>query len=507
VRINLAGIRPQFETAVPLGDGKDYRDRTLRLPLPLKKEGAYLVVCRGENLHASGLVLITPLGVEVQADPRSGQVRATVKDLVADRYLSNVEVKVIGSFNEDFVSGTSDLRGVFVAEGIRGVPTVLAESPPGRYAFFRGPGPRQDVAATDFGAALPRKKVQQAGETDVAAASGKPAEKPTTAVAAKQPEAAAAVTKPDASEIPESVNLFGTSPKEERIRAILNRPTVIDLVDDSFANVIDYLKDYHGIEIQFDRKALEEVGFATDKQVTINLKGVSLRSALKLLLRAEGLTYMVQDEVLLITTPDEAANKLITAVYPVADLVLPPDAPADYATDRSGASWADFDSLIDLITSSVQPTTWDEVGGPGSVAPFENNMTLVISQTEEGHEEIAKVLRTLRSVKTGKGTIPSVRAPAGQPRAQGMMKGGGMGGGGGFGVMGGGLGGPAPAEPSRGRGAAASAAIAADRDADLLGGLQQSNQRFQRKHVDRLKGMYQGGMGGGMGGVGAGAAY
>ena len=37
---------------------------------------------------------------------------------------------------------------------------------------------------------------------------------------------------------------------------------------------------------------------------------------------------------------------------------------------RGGGAQADFESLMDLITSTVQPTTWDEVGGPGSIAPF-----------------------------------------------------------------------------------------------------------------------------------------
>ena len=35
-QINLAGIRPLHEATVPLGDGKDYRDRTHKLPLPLE---------------------------------------------------------------------------------------------------------------------------------------------------------------------------------------------------------------------------------------------------------------------------------------------------------------------------------------------------------------------------------------------------------------------------------------------------------------------------------------
>ncbi len=37
---------------------------------------------------------------------------------------------------------------------------------------------------------------------------------------------------------------------------------------------------------------------------------------------------------------------------------------------RGGAAQADFDSLIELITSTVNPQTWDQVGGPGSIAPF-----------------------------------------------------------------------------------------------------------------------------------------
>ena len=142
-QINLAGIRPLYETSVRLGDGLDYRDRSTKLALPLKEEGAYLVVSRGEDLHASGLVLVTPLVVEIQEDAVSGRVRTTVKDVSAqgggaDRYVHNVQVKVIGSRNDDFVDGATDLRGVFVADGIHGQSTVIARVEPARYAFFRG---------------------------------------------------------------------------------------------------------------------------------------------------------------------------------------------------------------------------------------------------------------------------------------------------------------------------------------------------------------------------------
>ena len=41
---------------------------------------------------------------------------------------------------------------------------------------------------------------------------------------------------------------------------------------------------------------------------------------------------------------------------------------------RGGASQADFDSLMDLITATIEPNTWDAVGGPGSIAPFETGV-------------------------------------------------------------------------------------------------------------------------------------
>ena len=70
-----------------------------------------------------------------------------------------------------------------------------------------------------------------------------------------------------------------------------------------------------------------------------------------------------------------------------------------------GGSQADFDSLIELITSTIQPTTWDEVGGPGSIAGFETNLSLVVSQTQDVHEEIVDLLEQLRRLQDLQVTI------------------------------------------------------------------------------------------------------
>ena len=61
-----------------------------------------------------------------------------------------------------------------------------------------------------------------------------------------------------------------------------------------------------------------------DTLVTKNLQGISLRSALKLLLDEMGLKYVIHNEVLLITSPTKAESEefLITKFYDVSDLLF-----------------------------------------------------------------------------------------------------------------------------------------------------------------------------------------
>ena len=70
-----------------------------------------------------------------------------------------------------------------------------------------------------------------------------------------------------------------------------------------------------------------------------------------------------------------------------------------------GGAMADFDSLIELITTTVAPETWDDVGGAGSIAPFETNLSLVVSQTQDVHEDLVDLLEQLRRMQDLQVTI------------------------------------------------------------------------------------------------------
>jgi tetratricopeptide (TPR) repeat protein len=137
-KVNLSGIKPEAEKTLQLGDGKDYKDKEQVVKLDLKDEAAYLVIGRGDDLFVSGMALITPLKIEVQEDAVSGRVRANVIDAVKGGYRPSVHVKAIGSAQSEFRSGETDLRGIFVADGLHGKPTVIAREAEARYAFYRG---------------------------------------------------------------------------------------------------------------------------------------------------------------------------------------------------------------------------------------------------------------------------------------------------------------------------------------------------------------------------------
>jgi len=201
---------------------------------------------------------------------------------------------------------------------------------------------------------------------------------------------------------------------EATIEQALATPTQMEFHDTPLTDVIEYLKDFHTqklghpFEIQLDHKALSDAGIAKDAPVTMILKGITLRSGLNLLLRPLQLTWTIQDEVLLITTPEEAENQLTTKVLDVADLVE--------CRDSKGKLWDDYHSLIELIKSTVKPTTWDDVGGAGSICPGDMGSVkaLVIRQTYQVHGEIADVLAKIRAIakKNPQGGPPRRDKPA-----------------------------------------------------------------------------------------------
>ena len=163
----------------------------------------------------------------------------------------------------------------------------------------------------------------------------------------------------------------------------LEKQVSIDFVDTPLGEVVRHLGRENEIPIVIDHPALDDLGIVSDTQMTIELRDVTLRSALHHLLRELDLTFLAWNEALVITSIDAAlgGNYSVTRVYPVYDL-LP----------KNLSGQIDYDSLISAIQFNVSPDSWPD--GGGGIDSYAG--TLIILQYDEVHREIEEFLAALR---------------------------------------------------------------------------------------------------------------
>ena len=264
------------------------------------------------------------------------------------------------------------------------------------------------------------------------------------------------------------------TPAEQEIQRSLSKPVEVRFNNRPLKEVMETLAVASGISIHLDNAGLGAEGVTSDTPVTINLlQQISLKSALNLILEELHLSYVIQNEVLKITSEQTRHADVYPQVYDVADLVIPiPNftpgyniglphaiaeahrsigrggfgAPAGMAPmtlassgtgeagggsvlaqmgqagligqgrgnpqqlgsgpgGLGGGAQPDFDSLIELITATIAPTSWSEVGGAGTIEPFPTNLSIVVSTTQEVHDQIADLLEQLRRLQDLQVTI------------------------------------------------------------------------------------------------------
>jgi RNA polymerase sigma factor (sigma-70 family) len=187
-----------------------------------------------------------------------------------------------------------------------------------------------------------------------------------------------------------SVPVFDAKPRSEAEKliaaALVKDSGSIEFSDQPLEEVVAYIRNQHKIPILFEEIALQEQAIGVDQPVSISVANVSLRSALQHILSRVDLTYIVKNEVMLITTPVRANAYLETRVYPCDDS-------------------ARAESLANMLKSHVRPSSWagesraaswaGEAHGVAVAAITQFPGGLVVTQTYEGHEQIADLLKQL----------------------------------------------------------------------------------------------------------------
>ncbi len=134
--VQLLGIPPMESFKVDLKNPSPYIDHEQEVPLKLEKNGAYLLLAQAGNLKNAGLLLKSDLKLKVQQLPKQNRVRLNVKRKGLP--IPGARIKIVRAESDEVLSGKTDLRGVFVGEGLQGGMSALVESK-GQYAFYQSP--------------------------------------------------------------------------------------------------------------------------------------------------------------------------------------------------------------------------------------------------------------------------------------------------------------------------------------------------------------------------------
>ncbi len=133
-------------------------------------------------------------------------------------------------------------------------------------------------------------------------------------------------------------------------------------------------------QIDVDWNAIEELGVNRNSPVSMNIRGLPPASALSLVLHQidPDLTWTWKNNRCLITTREVAAENMIVMTHQFRKPVN--------------------DSFIELITTTIEPESWDDMGGDGMVTVDNTNHLVRISQLLEVHAKIEKLFADLKAL-------------------------------------------------------------------------------------------------------------
>ena len=172
-------------------------------------------------------------------------------------------------------------------------------------------------------------------------------------------------------------------PVEEPPLAALDRIVSVDVQDQPLSYVVDQLAN--DCEVAIDISALKTNGVKGDESITFNLEGVTLQSALRLILRPyvdEDLSVEGAGGVVVLDTQSNwrgRLNNYTTKVYPLTPLFA--------AADQMSAQ-----QLSVAIKKTLDSESWSPTGS-GTIEAVPG--ALIVSQTQDIHRQIDALLAGL----------------------------------------------------------------------------------------------------------------
>lgn len=252
---------------------------------------------------------------------------------------------------------------------------------------------------------------------------------------------------------------------EREIEMKLDRAMKVNFKQASLREVIDKFAETAQMNVSVDEPAIAAAGVELDKVLVSEniLQPISMRSIMQVVLEKNQLQYLVENDMVVVTTLKKAKGRMYTKVFSVTELVTPiPDfaIPESQSLEKTlqrvanpSQPWVDAaaaaktalgngtlvsggglmpgggggtlqntptgsgnhvvgasatvapskanhsEQLMKLVKGMVRPHTWDEQGGPGKLAYYDIGGALVVNQTADVITEVNNLLESLRRLQ------------------------------------------------------------------------------------------------------------
>lgn len=179
---------------------------------------------------------------------------------------------------------------------------------------------------------------------------------------------------------------LATCSGRDQLEAALRKPTTVDFSDVPLNEALSFLSELHAIPILLDKRALDDEGLAPEVLVKLILKDRPLSKILDLLLTDVGLTYVLRDGVIWVTSRAASENQLAWVAYNVSDL-----APSEELRRQ----------LSDAILRTTNSKWVDIDQEGGTLFTTDTDGCLLVKQTDRVQAEIQILVEQLRRQGVG----------------------------------------------------------------------------------------------------------
>jgi hypothetical protein len=174
--------------------------------------------------------------------------------------------------------------------------------------------------------------------------------------------------------------------KEIILLRVLNSVISVNFKDNKFEDVIDYLQTKTKQTILVDKQALKDKDIDYETPISLKVNKITVRTLLRKILNDLGLTYVVKDESIYVTTLENAKKMMVVRAYHVGDLIGNNDprfGPIINALQKAENARA----LVALIKSTIEPDSWagGEGEGTGTITYNAATDSIIVKQSAEFH--------------------------------------------------------------------------------------------------------------------------